>query len=73
MKQRFITIEQYDGTITAHQQSEDYREKLDTAACWVWQYADDAEQAIAQHHDCYAAWEADIEVGRERETYGEPA
>lgn len=69
---RFITIERYDGTVTAHQQGEDYAAILadEDVACWVWQYADNAEAAIAAHPEKHAAWEADMEAGRpEQETY----
>ena len=67
---RFITIEQYNGAITAHLETDNYADELDSAACWVWQNADNKTQAIKQHHDRHAAWESDINAGNEpKETY----
>lgn len=69
---RFISIERYDGTVTAHTEAEDYAAILhdEDVACWVWQFAQDADAAIAQHPQKFAAWEADMDAGRpEQETY----
>lgn len=67
---RFVTVENYDGAIKAFTEQEDYAAAIDSAACWVWQFANNSEQAVKQHAEKHALWEADIEAGRqEKDTY----
>ena len=73
MRTRYLTIEMYDGTIVAHEQSSDEWKAAqldDGVADWVWQFAATKEQAIAQHQDKVDAWQADVDNGiHDKETY----
>jgi len=67
---RYISIEQYDGTVTAFTEHEDWQTPLDSSACWVWQDADSKQTAISQHHSKHDEWESDVNAGREeKEVY----
>ena len=69
-EKRFITIEQEDGTVTAHSEFDDYLNVLATAACWVWQFAKTAREAISQHPAKHNQWDADMQAGKpEKHTY----
>ena len=58
---RYVTIEDYDGTLTAMTEQENYTDKINhhDTACWVWQFAESKEQAISQHYDKLERWEND--------------
>lgn len=69
---RFVTVESYDGTIKAFTEQGNYAAAINDgdAACWVWQFADTSEQAVKQHAEKHALWEADIKAGhQEKDTY----
>ena len=69
---RFITIENYDGTIEALTENDNYKELLEHPDCagWVWQFAENAEQAKNQHYIKHDQWDADMQSGREpKDTY----
>lgn len=72
-KMRFCTVEDYDGGITAYceqQQDEIDKHVIGRAAGWIWQWAENRRQAIEQHHEKHAEWEADMEAGRkQKDTY----
>jgi len=75
IEKRFITVENYDGTVTAFTEREPWQKALeknetpgDAAACWVWQFAGSKEQAVDQHYEKHALWEADSNAGRKQQT-----
>ena len=72
MTTRFITIETYRGGVTAYTENEDWRTAIndDDVAEWVWQFADNREQAVAQHDKKQDEGRADMDAGREqKDTY----
>lgn len=69
---RYITIEKYDGTVTAHAPDEDWLARLrdESVAAWVWQYAESRDQAVDQHYAKHDDWTSDMDAGREaKRTY----
>lgn len=71
---RFCTYEHpTEGTISAMTEAEFFaggRELVENAGEYVWQYAPDAETAVAQHLHKHAHWESDVREGRaELNTY----
>lgn len=69
---RYLTIENYDGSIAAYPESDtppDWLKNLDVAE-WVWQFAESVKHAISQHHEKHDQWAADMDAGRpEKNTY----
>ena len=68
---RFITIEDYNGSVVAMNERENWKQVLvnTDAAAWVWQFAANKAQAISQHYAKHAAWEQDADNGDEKNTY----
>ncbi len=67
---RYLTIAQYDNTVTAHVESSDFKNELENAADWVWQYAPDEQTAIANHNIKHDEYCADVTAGKEpKHTY----
>ena len=70
---RFISVEDYDGTISAYEESEKTKPLDNMYPDWaeyVWQFADTHEQAISQHYKKFEMFNSDCNEGREpRETY----
>lgn len=67
---RYITMETENGVILAFTESENWRESLEGAHEWVWQFADSKAQAIAQHDVKFTQWQDETDAGKsERDTY----
>ena len=72
MTTRFVTIETFDGAIAAYTEDDDWRTAInnDNVSDWVWQFADNSEQAVAQHSKKQDEGQADTDAGREqKDTY----
>ena len=73
--QRFVTYEHRDNGFDPAVMSEEEfeaggRALVEEADAYIWQYAPDAETALAQHNDKHDEWSADMEAGREeKQTY----
>ena len=70
---RFCTVEDYAGHITPYfeqQQDEIDAHIASKAAAWIWQDAENKQQAVEQHHAKHAEFEADEQAGRKiKDTY----
>ena len=66
---RFSTREDDTGKVSAQTEDEDYVPALDNAQGWVWQHADNKDQAITQHEEKHDQWSNDQDNGTEKETY----
>lgn len=73
--QKFVTYEHPDTgydieAMTEEEFSENGKQRILTADCYVWQMATSKEEAIANHIEKHRAWEADMEAGRpEKDVY----
>ena len=71
--ERFITIEEYDGTIHAFNEHEkEWKKELskDKWAEYVWQFAKDKATAIKQHYKKHDEWAEDVNNDRAiKDTY----
>jgi len=68
-QKRYISMTTPDFKVIAFHELEDWREALDSAEDWVWQFADNPQQAIYQHESKLDEWEADSLIGTEKKTY----
>lgn len=72
MLNRYITMDCLDGKgIICYHEDEDWKyDQINRAEEWVWQYAENPEQAIAQHEQKHDEWCDDQDNLREfKDTY----
>jgi hypothetical protein len=67
---RYISIEHNDGTILAYSENENWKNALshEEVACWVWQYSESREDAMANHVSKHEEWESDVNKGEEEKS-----
>lgn len=67
---RYLTTEPTNGEIAVFTEADNYKEAVADAHCWIWQYAETPEQAIAQHIAKHEEWERDQNAGKpQKHTY----
>lgn len=70
---RYITM--YIGgfasdNLECYTEDENWKDRLDYAEEWVWQYADSKKQALANHEVKFDQWQDDNETtGETKDTY----
>jgi len=69
---RFISIEDEDGTIEAFEEHSNWKVQLDkeNVSSWVWQFAENEQQAVSHHTEKHDQWINDMNSGKEeKNTY----